>query len=75
MTWRTHGFLRIRDVACIMGVSASALRSWGKPGPVFPIRTRSRYRLYTQSEAQLLKRGLSFSARLVEQTSLPSCIY
>lgn len=53
----THGFLRISDVARIVGVSASILRSWENLGLVSPARTRSKYRLYTHADVRLLKRA------------------
>jgi DNA-binding transcriptional MerR regulator/mannose-6-phosphate isomerase-like protein (cupin superfamily) len=52
-----HGFLRISDVARLVGVSPSILRSWENLGLIAPARTRSRYRLYTQSDVRLLKRA------------------
>jgi DNA-binding transcriptional MerR regulator/quercetin dioxygenase-like cupin family protein len=54
---RAHGFLRISDVARMVGVSASILRSWENLGLIFPARTRSRYRLYTNADVRLLKRA------------------
>jgi DNA-binding transcriptional MerR regulator/mannose-6-phosphate isomerase-like protein (cupin superfamily) len=54
---RTQGFLRISDVARLVGVSPSILRSWENLGLIAPVRTRSRYRLYTQSDVRLLKRA------------------
>jgi DNA-binding transcriptional MerR regulator/quercetin dioxygenase-like cupin family protein len=56
-TAHTHGYLRIGDVAKITGISPSILRSWEHIGLVSPTRTRSRYRLYTQSDIRLLKRA------------------
>jgi DNA-binding transcriptional MerR regulator/mannose-6-phosphate isomerase-like protein (cupin superfamily) len=56
-TPRTQGFLRISDVAQIVGVSPSILRSWENVGLVSPLRTRSQYRLYTHSDVRLLKRA------------------
>ena len=53
----THGFLRISDVARIVGVSASILRSWENLGLISPARTRSKYRLYTHTDVRLLKRA------------------
>jgi DNA-binding transcriptional MerR regulator/quercetin dioxygenase-like cupin family protein len=49
--------LRISDVAKIVGVSPSILRSWEHLGLIAPARTRSRYRLYTHSDVRLLKRA------------------
>jgi DNA-binding transcriptional MerR regulator/quercetin dioxygenase-like cupin family protein len=54
---RTHGFLRISDVARMIGVSPSILRSWENLGLVSPARTRSKYRLYTHADVRLLKRA------------------
>src|SRR5262249_41983098 len=54
---RTSGYLRISDVARLVGVSASILRSWEILGLVSPARTHSRYRLYTQADVRLLKRA------------------
>jgi DNA-binding transcriptional MerR regulator/quercetin dioxygenase-like cupin family protein len=53
----THGFLRISDVARIVGVSPSILRSWENLGLISPTRTRSKYRLYTHADVRLLKRA------------------
>jgi DNA-binding transcriptional MerR regulator/quercetin dioxygenase-like cupin family protein len=53
---RTHGFLRISDVARMIGVSPSILRSWENLGLVAPARTRSKYRLYTHADVRLLQR-------------------
>lgn len=52
-----HGFLRISDVARLVGVSPSILRSWEHLGLIAPVRTRSRYRLYSHSDVRLLKRA------------------
>lgn len=52
-----HGYLRIGDVARVVGVSASVLRSWEALGLIQPHRTRSRYRLYTHRDLRLLKRA------------------
>jgi len=54
---RTHGFLRISDVAGLVGVSPSILRAWENLGLVSPARTRSKYRLYTHEDVRLLKRA------------------
>ncbi len=55
-----HGYLRISDVARIVGVSPSILRSWENLGLVQPVRTRSRYRLYTHADVRILKRAQFF---------------
>lgn len=51
------GHLRIGDVARIVGISPSILRSWENLGLVAPIRTRSRYRMYTHADLRILKRA------------------
>jgi DNA-binding transcriptional MerR regulator len=52
-----NGYLRIGDVAGLVGMSPSALRTWEKLGIGVPVRSRSRYRLYTQEDVRLLKRA------------------
>lgn len=52
-----HGFLRIGDVARMVGISPSILRSWETLGLVAPVRTQSNYRLYTPRDVKLLKRA------------------
>jgi DNA-binding transcriptional MerR regulator/uncharacterized cupin superfamily protein len=52
-----NGYLRIGDVAGLVGMSPSALRTWEKLGVGVPVRSRSRYRLYTQEDVRLLKRA------------------
>lgn len=52
-----HGYLRISDVARIVGISPSILRSWEHLGLISPARTHSHYRLYTASDVRLLKRA------------------
>ncbi|MFZ0634832.1 MAG: cupin domain-containing protein [Candidatus Acidiferrales bacterium] len=54
---RTHGYLRISDVARLVGVSPSVLRTWEHVGLVSPARTDSRYRLFTPRDVRLLKRA------------------
>src|ERR1700675_3135053 len=56
-TARAHGYLRISDVARLVGVSPSILRSWENLGLIAPARTRSQYRLYSNSDVRLLKRA------------------
>lgn len=50
-------YLKIGDVARLMGISATVLRSWESLGLIRPQRTRSRYRLYTPQDLRLLKRA------------------
>lgn len=52
-----HGYLRIGDVARLVGISPSILRTWEHLGLIAPARTRSRYRLYTQRDVRILKRA------------------
>ena len=54
---RSHGYLRISDVARLVGVSPSILRSWESLGLVTPARTDSRYRLFSAGDVRLLKRA------------------
>lgn len=49
--------LKIGDVARLVGVSASALRSWENLGLLHPRRTNSRYRLYNVEDVRILKRA------------------
>ena len=53
-----QGYLRIGGVARLAGISPSALRSWEHLGLLRPIRTRSRYRLYSPEDVKVLKRAL-----------------
>jgi DNA-binding transcriptional MerR regulator/quercetin dioxygenase-like cupin family protein len=53
----SHGYLRISDVARMVGVSPSVLRTWENLGLITPVRTRSQYRLYTHADIRLLKRA------------------
>ena len=50
--------LRISEVARRVGISSSALRAWEALGLVTPQRTRSRYRLYDESNVRLLQRAI-----------------
>ena len=52
-----QGYLKIGDVARLVGVSPSLLRSWESVGLVNPHRTRSRYRLYAPEDVRVLKRA------------------
>jgi DNA-binding transcriptional MerR regulator/mannose-6-phosphate isomerase-like protein (cupin superfamily) len=55
-----QGYFRISDVARIVGVSPSILRSWENLGLVAPTRTRSQYRIYTHADVRILKRAQFF---------------
>lgn len=50
-------YLKIGDVARVVGVSPSVIRSWESLGLTRPRRTESKYRLYTASDVKLLKRA------------------
>src|SRR5208282_2404269 len=50
-------YLKIGDVANLVGVSSSVIRSWENLGLIRPHRSASRYRLYTQEDVKLLKRA------------------
>lgn len=50
-------YLKIGDVARLVGVSASVIRSWESLGLTRPQRSASKYRLYTQEDVKLLKRA------------------
>jgi DNA-binding transcriptional MerR regulator/quercetin dioxygenase-like cupin family protein len=50
--------LRISEVARRVGISSSALRAWEALGLVSPQRTRSRYRLFNESDVRLLQRAI-----------------
>jgi DNA-binding transcriptional MerR regulator/mannose-6-phosphate isomerase-like protein (cupin superfamily) len=52
-----HPYLKIGDVARMVGVSPSVIRSWESLGLTRPQRTASRYRMYTQDDVRLLKRA------------------
>ena len=50
--------LRISEVAQRVGISSSALRAWEALGLVSPQRTKSRYRVFTESDVRLLQRAI-----------------
>jgi DNA-binding transcriptional MerR regulator/mannose-6-phosphate isomerase-like protein (cupin superfamily) len=50
-------YLKIGDVARLVGVSPSVIRSWESLGLTRPHRTTSKYRLYTPEDIKLLKRA------------------
>lgn len=50
-------YLRIGDVARMVGISASAIRGWERLGLTRPQRTESRYRLYTDDDVRVLKKA------------------
>jgi DNA-binding transcriptional MerR regulator/mannose-6-phosphate isomerase-like protein (cupin superfamily) len=50
-------YLKIGDVARLVGISPSAIRGWETLGLTRPHRTESRYRLYTHDDVRLLKKA------------------
>jgi len=50
-------YLKIGDVARLVGISSSAIRGWEKLGLTRPQRTKSQYRLYTNDDVRLLKKA------------------
>ncbi len=50
-------YLKIGDVARVVGVSPSVIRSWESLGLTRPQRTASKYRLYTAEDVRVLKRA------------------
>jgi DNA-binding transcriptional MerR regulator/mannose-6-phosphate isomerase-like protein (cupin superfamily) len=50
-------YLKIGDVARLVGVSPSVIRSWESLGLTRPRRSESKYRLYTSEDVKLLKRA------------------
>ncbi len=52
-----NAYLKIGDVARLVGVSPSVIRSWESVGLTRPRRTISKYRLYTSEDVKLLKRA------------------
>ncbi len=50
-------YLKIGDVARLVGISPSAIRGWEALGLTHPQRTESRYRLYTNDDVRLLKKA------------------
>lgn len=49
--------MKIGDVARMVGVSPSVIRSWESLGLTQPQRTASKYRIYTAEDVRLLKRA------------------
>src|ERR1041384_6092380 len=50
-------FLKIGDVARMVGVSPSVIRTWEGLGLARPQRTASKYRLYTSADVKFLNRA------------------
>jgi DNA-binding transcriptional MerR regulator/quercetin dioxygenase-like cupin family protein len=49
--------LKIGEVAEMVGVSASVIRSWERLGLISPQRTGSKYRMYSSDDVKLLQRA------------------
>lgn len=50
-------YLKIGDIARLVGISPSAIRGWESLGLIRPRRTESKYRLYSGEDVRLLKRA------------------
>src|SRR6267154_6064465 len=50
-------YLKIGEVARMVGMSATMLRSWERLGLIQPVRTDSSYRLYTSDDVRRLKQA------------------
>jgi DNA-binding transcriptional MerR regulator/mannose-6-phosphate isomerase-like protein (cupin superfamily) len=50
-------YLKIGDVARLVGISPSAIRGWEALGLSRPHRTESRYRMYTNDDVRVLKKA------------------
>lgn len=52
-----NDYLKIGDVAKMVGLSPTVIRMWERLGLTRPRRTASKYRLYSQDDVRLLKRA------------------
>ncbi len=52
-----NDYLKIGDVARLVGLSPTVIRMWESLGLAQPRRTASKYRLYTREDVRLLKRA------------------
>src|SRR6266496_2828955 len=66
-------YLKIGDVARMVGVSASLIRTWEGLGLTHPHRTASKYRLYTSEDVKLLK--LARFLRRVRGLNAPAIVH
>jgi DNA-binding transcriptional MerR regulator/quercetin dioxygenase-like cupin family protein len=57
MSSDAKSYLKIGDVARLVGVSPSAIRGWESLGLTRPRRTESRYRLYSNDDVRQLKKA------------------
>jgi DNA-binding transcriptional MerR regulator/mannose-6-phosphate isomerase-like protein (cupin superfamily) len=53
----SNDYLKIGDVARLVGISPTVIRMWESLGLTRPRRTASKYRLYTREDVRLLKRA------------------
>jgi DNA-binding transcriptional MerR regulator/mannose-6-phosphate isomerase-like protein (cupin superfamily) len=56
-TASNNDYLKIGDVARLVGISPTVIRMWERLGLTRPKRTASKYRLYAREDVQLLKRA------------------
>ena len=52
-----NDYLKIGDVARLIGISPTVIRMWESLGLARPQRTKSKYRMYSREDVQLLKRA------------------
>ena len=52
-----NDYLKIGDVARLVGISPTVIRMWESLGLARPRRTASKYRMYSQEDVRLLKRA------------------
>ena len=57
MSSDAKSYLKIGDVARLVGVSPSAIRGWESLGLTRPLRSESRYRLYSKEDVRQLKKA------------------
>ncbi|MGA9494390.1 MAG: cupin domain-containing protein [Terriglobales bacterium] len=57
MSSNAQVYLKIGDVARLVGISPSAIRGWEAQGLTRPQRSESRYRLYSDDDVRLLKKA------------------
>jgi DNA-binding transcriptional MerR regulator/mannose-6-phosphate isomerase-like protein (cupin superfamily) len=53
----SSNYLKIGDVARMVGISPTMIRMWERLGLARPRRTASKYRIYSQQDVRLLKRA------------------
>src|SRR5215475_5515158 len=53
-----NDYLKIGDVARMVGISPTSIRMWESLGLARPRRTASKYRLYSREDVRLLKRAI-----------------